>query len=230
VLATAAAVGAVATGTFTALLPTPGDTATTAAADTPLDLAAHTTEMTLQARYAPAAMSPVHVHVETAEAPVDGAAIADEHLALLGKADDIAKQIAERKAAEERERLERERIDKIIAEGGVDGWIAEALRVLELPQSYAPAIKKIIMEESGGNPKAINNWDSNARKGTPSQGLMQTIPSTFKAYVHPDYADEPITHPIANITAGVSYMIDRWGVETLASGGRTDAAGNYIGY
>ena len=37
----------------------------------------------------------------------------------------------------------------------------------------------IIQHESGGNPNAINNWDSNAAAGMPSKGLMQTIDPTF---------------------------------------------------
>lgn len=101
---------------------------------------------------------------------------------------------------------------------------------MNLPQDLAPGVKQIIMSESGGNPRAINNWDSNARRGTPSQGLMQTIPSTFRAYVHPQVAGRPISDPVANITAGVRYMIDRYGMDTVRAGGRSSAAGNYLGY
>ncbi len=36
--------------------------------------------------------------------------------------------------------------------------------------------------ESNGNPNAINNWDINAKNGTPSKGLMQVIDPTFRAY------------------------------------------------
>ena len=86
------------------------------------------------------------------------------------------------------------------------------------------------MAESGGNPRAINNWDSNARRGTPSQGLMQTIPVTFRKYVHPELADRPITDPVANITAGVRYMIENYGLSTLQAGGRSNSAGEYVGY
>jgi SLT domain-containing protein len=39
-----------------------------------------------------------------------------------------------------------------------------------------------------------------------------------------------ITDPVANITAGVRYMIDRYGAETVARGGRSDGAGGYLGY
>jgi SLT domain-containing protein len=64
--------------------------------------------------------------------------------------------------------------------------------------------------ESGGNPRAINLTDSNAKAGYPSQGLMQTIPQTFKAYAGP-YLKRGITDPLASIYAGLNYAIHRYG-------------------
>lgn len=230
VVASAAAVGAVATGTFTALLPTPGDTATTAGAAETLMPAANSATlspaMTVLPESATGMLAPIAFEVPAA----DGASIADEHLALVNKAAVLAQELADRQAEEQRIAAEQAELDALIAEGGVDGWIAAALDMMDLPQSYAAGVKKIIMKESNGDPEAINNWDSNARAGTPSQGLMQTIPSTFNAFVHPDLADESITHPIANITAGVRYMIDTYGADTLEAGGRTNSSGSYIGY
>jgi soluble lytic murein transglycosylase-like protein len=153
----------------------------------------------------------------------DGFAAADQHLAMLGKATDIAARIAEAHQKEAQ-------VNALVARGGLDSWIAQALQVLDLPQNLAPGVKKIILAESGGNPRAINLTDSNARRGTPSQGLMQTIPTTFRHYVAPELAHKPITDPVANITAGVRYMVENYGVETLAAGGRSNAAGSYIGY
>lgn len=112
----------------------------------------------------------------------------------------------------------------------LDGWIAKALGLMGLPQALATGVRSIIMHESGGNPNAINNWDSNAAAGKPSQGLMQTIPSTFRACVLPSLADRPITDPIANITAGIRSMIAHHGIGAVMAGGRRDAHGNYIGY
>ena len=43
--------------------------------------------------------------------------------------------------------------------GGLDGWIAQALQVMGLPQNLAPGVKRIIMNESGGNPNAISPTD-----------------------------------------------------------------------
>lgn len=231
VVASAAAVGAVATGTFTALVP--GDPHTSADAAESFDGTLASTSALLAAL--PADALPTGGLAPVAFTPVgfeqaDGVAIADSHLAQLDKAAVLAAEAAERLAAEQRIAAERARLDAVIAEGGLDGWIAEALDILDLPQSLAGGVEDIVMAESGGNPRAINNWDSNARAGTPSQGLMQTIPSTFRAYVHPEVADRGITDPVANITAGVRYMIDRYGVDTLEAGGRTNSSGSYVGY
>jgi hypothetical protein len=226
VLATAAAVGAVTTGTFTALVPTPGDgTASTAAAGGLFEAALAATTTPLRSNAA-AALVPVSFAVGTTD-PSTGS---DAQLASLDKATSLAADLAELHAKQAREQAERDRVQTVIDRGGLDGWIAEALQIMGMPQSYASGLKKIILAESGGNPHAINTWDSNARRGTPSQGLMQTIPSTFRAYVHPSLAGRPITDPVANITAGVRYMIANYGIGTLKAGGRSDSSGDYVGY
>lgn len=220
VIASAAAVGAVATGSVAAFFPT-GTGAPTAAADEAPAIGS------LSAGTAAMLRNPGAEAVGTlAPVPLDGFAAADQHLAMLGKATDIAARIAE---AHQKE-LERARIDDVVARGGLDAWIAQALQVLDLPQNLGPGVKKIILAESGGNPHAINLTDSNALRGTPSQGLMQTIPTTFRHYVAPQLADRPITDPVANITAGVNYMVNNYGINTVAAGGRSNAAGSYIGY
>ncbi|MBV9922974.1 MAG: transglycosylase SLT domain-containing protein [Pseudonocardia sp.] len=220
VIASAAAVGAVATGSVAALFPASSSAATAVADEAP-------SVGSLSSSTAAMLRNPNTQAVGTlAPVAVDGLAAADQHLAMLGKATDIAAQIAQ---AHEKE-AERARIGAVVASGGLDGWIAQALQVLDLPQNLAPGVKKIIMAESGGNPRAINLTDSNALRGTPSQGLMQTIPTTYRHYVAPQLANRPITDPVANITAGVSYMVDNYGVNTVAAGGRTNAVGNYIGY
>jgi Transglycosylase SLT domain len=220
VIASAAAVGAVATGSLTMLLP--GETsAPTAVADEAPALGS------LSASTAAMLHNPTTRAVGTlAPVSLDGFAAADQHLEMLGKATDIAARIAEA----HQKQAEQVQVDALVAQGGLDSWIAQALQVLDLPQNLAPGVKKIIMAESGGNPRAINLTDSNARRGTPSQGLMQTIPTTFRHYVAPELAHKPITDPVANITAGVRYMVENYGINTLAAGGRSNAAGSYIGY
>jgi soluble lytic murein transglycosylase-like protein len=160
----------------------------------------------------------------------DRTAATEQRVASVEKGARLAAQLADLHAREQREQAERARAAALIRAGGLDGWIAEALQVMNLPQNLAPGVKQIILAESGGNPRAINNWDSNAMRGTPSRGLMQTIPSTFRAYVHPELAGRSITDPVANITAGVRYMIDRYGMDTVRAGGRSTASGSYLGY
>jgi transglycosylase-like protein with SLT domain len=211
-------VGAVATGAFTAIVPALEDgRATSAAADGPYDAALASNSMSLGTA---AVVSVVPVELDS-----DSESLED-HVARVVQAADLAKLHAE----QAREQAERDRVTAMIERGGLDGWIAEALQILDLPQSLAPSVKRIVLKESNGNPRAINNWDSNARRGTPSQGLMQTIPTTYKHYVHPDLKDRPITDPVANITAGIRYMIDNYGIDTLEAGGRRNSAGNYVGY
>src|SRR5215471_7843325 len=73
--------------------------------------------------------------------------------------------------------------------------------------------------ESNFNPRAINNWDSNARAGTPSKGLMQVIDPTFAAYCAP-YCGRGIWDPFANIWAAVRYGRARYGANLLNVIGR----------
>lgn len=113
--------------------------------------------------------------------------------------------------------------------GNVDSWIRSALGVLGLDESYLPGIKNMIVKESSGNPRAVNNWDSNAKRGTPSKGLMQTIDPTFRQWALPGY-NQDIFDPVSNIIAGVRYAQNRYGDAMLKSGGRKDARGNYRGY
>jgi SLT domain-containing protein len=85
-----------------------------------------------------------------------------------------------------------------------------ALAQLGLSPSNLSLVLHRIGVESGGNPKAINLTDSNAKAGYPSQGLMQTIPQTFKAYAGP-YLSRGITDPMASIYAGLNYAVHRYG-------------------
>lgn len=43
-------------------------------------------------------------------------------------------------------------------------------------------IMNVIKHESGGNARAVNNWDVNAKNGDPSKGILQFISSTFRKY------------------------------------------------
>ncbi|MFF9310076.1 phage tail tape measure protein [Streptomyces sp. NPDC014748] len=96
---------------------------------------------------------------------------------------------------------------------GVSRWsgtVATALGLLGAPASALPAVLKRIQMESGGNPTAINLWDSNATAGDPSRGLMQTIGSTFAAYAGP-FKSRGIYDPLANVYAGINYAMHAYG-------------------
>ncbi|GAA2621625.1 transglycosylase SLT domain-containing protein [Streptomyces axinellae] len=105
--------------------------------------------------------------------------------------------------------------DKAGAKGyadNLDGWIREARAIMKkhhIPGSYE-GIKKNIIRESAGDPNAMNGWDVNAKKGTPSKGLLQVIQPTFDQYHVKGTADK-LTDPVANIVAACNYAADRYG-------------------
>jgi len=95
----------------------------------------------------------------------------------------------------------------------VQAWaplVVKALAMEHLPMSWLPKILSMMQQESGGNPNATNNWDSNAAAGTPSMGLMQTIAPTFSAYHWPGTSNN-ILDPLANIAAALNYIKHRYG-------------------
>ncbi|MFI1255195.1 transglycosylase SLT domain-containing protein [Streptomyces netropsis] len=94
----------------------------------------------------------------------------------------------------------------------LDGWIKESLDILKsknIPATY-DGIKRNVMRESTGNPRAINDWDINAVNGVPSKGLLQIIDPTFKAY-HVEGTSWDPYDPVANITASCNYAADKYG-------------------
>ena len=118
--------------------------------------------------------------------------------------------------------------------GNVQDWIKQAQEILRanginVPDADVPKIWAIIQHESGGNPHAQNNWDSNAAKGTPSKGLMQCIDPTFNSYKLPGHGD--IWNPVDNICAGVNYAISRYGsLDNVPGIKAMSGGGAYQGY
>lgn len=108
---------------------------------------------------------------------------------------------------------------------GVERWrptVISALNFMNQPLSNVNRTLRRMNQESGGNPRAINNWDSNARRGTPSKGLMQVIDPTFRAYARAPY-NTNIWDPMSNIVASMSYALSRY--KTLAAA--YDRSGGY---
>lgn len=119
-----------------------------------------------------------------------------------------------------------------VPQGQQKTLIQEALKLAGLPDTpeNEAAINLIVQKESGWNPNAINLTDSNATAGHPSQGLMQTIPSTFKAYALPGY-DSNINDPLSNLVAGIRYAEATYGGVQNVPGVVAVAQGkNYVGY
>jgi SLT domain-containing protein len=103
------------------------------------------------------------------------------------------------------------------AGAGVAQWSSLVLRALAAngqPASLLGITLRRMNQESGGNPRAINNSDINAQRGDPSRGLMQTIMATFRAYHAPGTSNN-IYDPFANIMASMRYALARYG--SLAS-------------
>src|SRR5699024_6119341 len=91
------------------------------------------------------------------------------------------------------------------AGAGVQRWAGTATKALKKTCSYSVStltkFKHQKKTESKGSPRAINKWDINAKRGTPSNGLMQVIDTTFAAYKMPGYNN--IWNPLDNILAPI---------------------------
>lgn len=111
--------------------------------------------------------------------------------------------------------------------GHIDEWLIKALRITGhySPQNLA-MLRGRAMQESGGDPNAQNNWDSNARAGTPSIGLLQTIGPTFATHALPGMNN--IRNPVHNAVAAIRYMFSRYG-GIVAANGRGYALGGRVG-
>lgn len=115
-----------------------------------------------------------------------------------------------------------------VASKGVSQWRSTVIRALKMEGQYSAAnVERTLYQmqtESGGNPKAINLWDSNAKKGIPSKGLMQVIDPTFKAYARNGF-DKNIYDPLSNILASIRYAVSRYGSLAKAYQGKGYANG-----
>lgn len=113
---------------------------------------------------------------------------------------------------------------------GVEQWRNLAAYALKLTNQYSDANLNLLLyqmqTESGGNPNAINNWDINAKNGTPSKGLMQVIDPTFKAYAMKGY-NTNIYDPLSNMIAAIRYTVSRYG--SLANGWKGHGYASGIG-
>lgn len=117
-----------------------------------------------------------------------------------------------------------------VASKGVEQWRSLATKALQLTGQYSAAnLNRLLYQmntESSGNPNAINLWDSNAKRGTPSKGLMQVIDPTFRAYAMAPY-NKNIWDPLSNMIASIRYAVSRYGSLSRAYQGHGYASGGF---
>ncbi|WP_067670615.1 transglycosylase SLT domain-containing protein [Nocardia miyunensis] len=121
----------------------------------------------------------------------------------------------------------------------LEEYIGKALDALGITdpaarEKWTEGYLTLIERESGGDVGAINLSDSNAAAGHPSQGLTQTIPSTFEAY-HVAGTSSSITDPTANIAASMNYVMHRYdvsrdGANLMSNVQQADASRSAKGY
>ncbi|MCY8044823.1 transglycosylase SLT domain-containing protein [Bacillus haynesii] len=113
--------------------------------------------------------------------------------------------------------------------GNVKSWLMQAIMATGSPVSWLQPLSVIAQKESGGNPRASNGWDINAKRGDPSRGLMQTIGQTFNAYKGKGMND--IFNPVHNAVAAINYIKSRYGSPFNTPGIKSMARGGaYKGY
>ncbi len=113
--------------------------------------------------------------------------------------------------------------------GDLAGWINQAEQITGVnPAQWTPGLGLIAHYESGGNPNAVNGQSVNGQNAT---GVMQTMPSTFSAYVPHQLAGAGIYDPVANIAAAIDYINSRYGGIANVPGVKSvNAGGGYLPY
>lgn len=113
---------------------------------------------------------------------------------------------------------------------GVEQWRKLAKKALKLTGQYSESnLNRLLMQmqsESSGNPNAINNWDSNAKAGIPSKGLMQVIDPTFRSYALAPY-NKNIYDPLSNMIAAIRYTVSKYGSLSRGWNGHGYANGGF---
>ncbi|WIY84337.1 peptidoglycan DD-metalloendopeptidase family protein [Propionimicrobium sp. PCR01-08-3] len=116
------------------------------------------------------------------------------------------------------------------SDGSFDNWWSAAIAVAGANYAqYRDAAQIVAQNESGMNPNAANDWDSNAAAGIPSKGLMQFIQPTFDAYAWPGHNNW--LNPVDQILAFFRYSQARYGGPNNVPGVvSVRNGGGYVGY
>lgn len=108
--------------------------------------------------------------------------------------------------------------------GGRPAVVAAIRKALDIKGIHDPAARArwergmdlVARRESNYNAGAVNDWDSNAARGTPSKGAWQFIAPTFAAYHEPGTSRD-IHNLLAQACAFINYAMGRYGVSADAS-------------
>ncbi|MEU8555973.1 hypothetical protein AB0C80_18555 [Streptomyces anthocyanicus] len=102
---------------------------------------------------------------------------------------------------------------------GVEQWrpvVLQSLREVGQSPSNADRTLRRMQQESGGNPRIVNKWDSNWLAGYPSVGLMQVIGPTFRSFAGKYRKRGPFLYgtsvdPLANVYSSMRYALSAYG-------------------
>jgi hypothetical protein len=97
----------------------------------------------------------------------------------------------------------------VVTEASFLFYAAAALKAKGLNPADAIHLLRQAQHESSLRVTAINNTDSNAQAGHPSQGILQFIPSTFAEYAEPGHTN--FLDPRDQIWAAINYVPARYG-------------------
>lgn len=108
--------------------------------------------------------------------------------------------------------------------GGCPAVLAAIRKALDIKGIHDPAARArwergmdlVARRESNYNAGAVNDWDANAARGTPSKGAWQFIEPTFAAY-HQRGTSRDIHNLVAQACAFINYAMGRYGVAADAS-------------
>lgn len=119
----------------------------------------------------------------------------------------------------------------VLSQDQVADVIDQALTINGIPND--PALREqwqqlyqhMAVHESGNNPNAVNNWDTNATgammedggRANSSRGIWQCIPSTFAAY-HMAGTSNSIYDPVASAAASINYVMETYNVAPTGEG------------
>ena len=68
---------------------------------------------------------------------------------------------------------------------------------------------RLAKRESNFDPNAVNNWDINAQRGTPSKGLFQMIEPSFRANAAPGHTN--FGNPVDQAMSAMRYIVKKYG-------------------